>query len=217
MNSTWKRSVLIMLITLGIGACVSSSSSSSRQATTPRTDPLRTMKAAELFAFAEQYAAGGDTIRAEQYYRSAMDRGYSEDKVVPRLIAVCIRSSRYDIALLHALTSLENHPKRWRLRLVVAALQAALGDVNMAERELRRVLLQQEDVAEAHFALAELLWEAARGEAARPKPALEHLNRYLELEPSGPHASDAQLMLLAAKSESSSTLSDGSLESLETP
>ena len=175
--------------TVGLAACSASHGSASVRS----ADPLQDTRAAELFAEGKQLARSGDTLRAEQYFVAAVERGYSAKEVLPFLIDVCVKSNRLDSALSHAIPVLRRDPSNWRLRYLVATLHSALGSEQLAQIEFLRVLGEAPNAPAPHFALGRLLWDR------KPNAAKPLLERYLELAPHGNHASEARaLMALAA-------------------
>ncbi|MCP4446730.1 MAG: hypothetical protein GY811_15490 [Myxococcales bacterium] len=188
---------------LVFGACGSRHDGAVRSA----KDPLIDAGAEELFSEGMEYARLGDFIRAEQYIVASVDRGYDREAALPVLIEVCVKSSRYDSALSHALPHLEREPDNWRLRVVVATLYSALGNGQRARAELQRVIIDQPNEAGPHFTLGKLLWEST------PKAAARHLERYVELSPEGEHASEARALLkMASTGNESDETEPGAVE-----
>ena len=157
----------------------------------PPTDPVAEASAEQLFATGMAAASGGDLVRAEQYLAAAGARGYDETKIIGPLVRVCVAASRLRQALLYAQPYLRTHPDDWRLRFVVASIHVGLDSVADARRELERVVLAAPEVPEPHFALAALLRERLRDDAA----ARPHFERYLALAPTGAHADEARVAL----------------------
>jgi predicted Zn-dependent protease len=137
------------------------------------------------FEHGSDAAARGDTARAEQYLELALQRGGDERRVLPLLLAVCLRSSHLRAALSHAEPYLRSHPDDLGLRYLVANLELELGTPARAQRELERILESDPSFARAHYLLATLELESGTGGAK------SHLQRYLELEPEGEHAAEA--------------------------
>lgn len=152
---------------------------------------LAAVTAEELFVLAVSYASSGDLLRAEQYLGAARERGYDRSSIVSWLVRVCVASSRYQSALSHSNDYLRDHPSDWPLRLVVASIHEALGNLDRAELELERVVKARPDAALPHYRLAMLY---GRREATRMK-APDHLREYLRLAPSGPHAAEVRAVL----------------------
>jgi superkiller protein 3 len=69
----------------------------------------------------------------------------------------------------------------------LALAQRAAGDRDAAIASLQRALQRDPHYATAHYVLANML--ASDGKRA---PARKHFQRYLELEPRGPHAAQAR-------------------------
>jgi len=178
----------IFCVALSLAAC---GGSDALREGAPPTDPVAEASAEELFATGMASASGGDLVRAEQYLAAAGARGYDETKIIGPLVRVCVAASRLRQALLYAQPYLRTHPDDWRLRFVVATIHLGLESVADARRELARVVLAAPEVPEPHFALASLLRERLRDDAA----ARPHFERYLVLAPTGAHADEARVAL----------------------
>jgi tetratricopeptide (TPR) repeat protein len=151
-------------------------------------DPLDTVEAAELYRRGRILAEQEDYVRAEQYLVAAIERGHSEDEVMPHLIASCVRSSRLSAALRYAEPYLEHNPGAWSLRLLVASIYMGLEQSDAAESQLGRVVLDRPEDATAHYLLAVIARDVRR-DADR---TVRHFQRYLELAPGGEHADEAR-------------------------
>lgn len=157
----------------------------------PPGDALDQVEASQLFHLGNELAERGDSIRAEQYLSAAMSRGYPEVEVMPRLMEVCIGASRLSAALGYAEPYLRRHEDDWSLRLLVATIQMTLNQVEPARTNLERVVMEQPDEAAAHYLLGVLL----RDRLVENDEANVHFARYLELDPRGAHAREAQLSI----------------------
>ena len=177
--------VSVLVLVLVLGACAASPPPAA-----PRPDPLATVPKQRLLRDGLAFAARGDDIRAEQYLSAAITRGAPAERVLPALVRVCVRSSRYGTALLHVRRALARQHVAPGLRLLAASLFLAADQDERGRAELERVVDEEPELALAHFALGSLLAEA--GEAA---PARHHLDTYLDLAAAGPHASDAERLL----------------------
>src|SRR5262249_24104252 len=80
--------------------------------------------------------AGGDWLRAEEYYQRAEALGSPEAVVVPRIIKVLVMGRRYDDALERCHRRLQRTPDDRATRLVEAAILEALERPREAEHEL---------------------------------------------------------------------------------
>ena len=174
---------------------------------------IRTMGAEELFQIAVWHARRGDLLRAEQYLNAARHESYDEGEVVYWLVRVCIAGGRYHSALRHAAAYLRTAPANWQLRLVVASIYEALGDLHEAQVELERVVSAQPSAALAHYKLA-LLYSRQPLQAQR---ASTHLKAYLALAPRGAHAPEVQDLLVevsrpTARDENASIAGGGIVE-----
>jgi len=145
----------------------------------------------DLLFLAASNARSGDLLRAEQYLSAARQRGHDEAAVVYWLVRVCVAASRYQSALGHATNYLRDHPSDWSLRLVVATIHEALGDVARAQSELERIVGAEPSMPLPHYRLAMLY----RDRWTDQERARLHLEEYLRLTPEGPHAAEVRSVL----------------------
>jgi thioredoxin-like negative regulator of GroEL len=190
MNDTLRPMPLPLLFAVAAGLAGTVGCSVPREVHQPFPDPLASVTAGELFRLGIEHASRGDDVRAEQYLSAALDRGNAADEVLPALVRVCVRSSRYRSALGHTRRALVHDPENAPLRLLAASLYLAIDQPLSGRLELERVVEQDPELALARFALGKLL--AARGESAG---AARHLRAYLELDATGPHAAEARQRL----------------------
>lgn len=188
-EGTLPRVALAGLGLFGVCACATA------PARPPPGDPLDLVTAAQLFELGQQADASGDSIRAEQYYSAALERGYPESAVVPAILAVCIRASRFGDALDHAEPYLARHPEEWALHALVASIYLGLDQPTEALRHLALALEVAPDEPSPHYLMAVL----ARDGLADLGLAAEHWARYLELAPDGEHAAEARLEVRRAE------------------
>lgn len=149
------------------------------------------ISASALFARGQAFAKAGDSTRAEEYMMLAVRQGYPEQRAVLPLVRACAEASRFQAALDHALPFLRRHPHAWRLRIVVASLQAALDRPAEAAAELRRVLMRNPAAAPAHYQLGVLQRDAFRDRAA----ARRSFQAYLRYDRQGRFAAEASAWL----------------------
>ncbi len=155
---------------------------------------LSTLTAEDLLFLGVFHARSGDMLRAEQYLSAARQRGHDEAVAVYWLVRVCVAASRYQSALRHAADYLRDHPWDWSLRLVVATIHEALGDVARAQSELERIVRAEPSMPLPHYRLA-MLYRSRTLDQARAKT---HLEEYLKLTPAGPHAAEVRVVLSEA-------------------
>jgi tetratricopeptide (TPR) repeat protein len=122
---------------------------------------------------------------------AARRKGYDEAAVVYWLVRVCISAGRYQSALSHAADYLRSHPSHWSLRLVVASIYEALGDLARARSELELIVRAQPEQALPRYRLA-VLYRTWLSNAALARP---HLQAYLALSPDGAHAAEVKAAL----------------------
>lgn len=152
---------------------------------------LTTVTSEDLFFVGVAHARSGDLLRAEQYLTAARERGYDEASAIYWLVRVCVAASRYHSALRHAAQYLRDHPAHWPLRLVVASIYEALGDLTRAELELEQVVRAAPESPLPHYRLA-MLYRRSGNDGGQSKAQLEE---YLKLMPRGPHAAEARSIL----------------------
>ncbi|MFO0685745.1 MAG: hypothetical protein U0234_27050 [Sandaracinus sp.] len=180
------RGALFVALTLALGAC--GGATQRPVETTPIADPLEDQTAQRLFDSGQRIAQQGDYIRAEQYFTAARDHGFPEERVLPLLMEVCVRSSRFSAAVGYAEPYLETHPDDWRLRQLLATIQMGLGDAAAARISLEHVVAEAPDEPIPHYMLGVLLRDQLHDE-----PGMRaQFERYLALAPDGSHATEAR-------------------------
>ena len=151
-------------------------------------DSIPRLTAEDLFLVALHHQRAGDLLRAEQYLIAARGEGYDEATVVYWLVRVCVSAGRYNSALQHASDYLRAHPGNWQLRLVIASIHEALGDVGRARLELESIVDTYPEQALPHYRLAILYMESPPLVDA----AIQSFRTYLRLEPNGLHARESR-------------------------
>lgn len=147
-----------------------------------------------LLEQATAFESSGDYVRAEQYLNAALGAGEAESRVLPRQVRVCIADQRYRDAQQYLENYLRRHPAKHDARFLLATLHLSLGNIELARRELTRVVRDNPKQADAHFALATLL----RDQRIDYAEADSHFRTYLELKPRGAHSEQARGSLLTA-------------------
>jgi tetratricopeptide (TPR) repeat protein len=132
----------------------------------------------------DRAAAGGDWLRAEQYFARAEALGVPVTVVLPRILRVLVLARRYDEALERCRRRLGHAPDDRPTRLVEAAIFAALDRPREAERELLALVRTRADDPHPYLALAKLYRDHYH-DAARARPLFE---KYLALAPKGDEA-----------------------------
>lgn len=179
---------LIIVLTLAAVQAACGAQATQTKPTRANGDPLQAAPGKVLFAHGKALADAGDFVRAEQYYRAAIARGYPKQRAIPYLVRACVSASRLHDALQHARPYLQEFPDDWRLRQVIAAILAALGEYPEAKEQLVRVIDDAPNQALPHYALAVLL----RDQLEDSEQARIHFLKYLELAPEGRHASESK-------------------------
>ncbi len=132
--------------------------------------------------FGESAEAGGDYLRAEQYYLRAEALGVPEKEVLPRILRVLVASQRYGEALERCHRRLQISPDDRTTRYVEAALYVALDRPKDAERELSSLMRSLPNDPEAYLALGRLYKET------NPTRSRSMFEQYLKLAPKGEEA-----------------------------
>lgn len=147
----------------------------------------------QLIALSDELGRRGDSQRAAQYLLQALEQGAPESQVLPRLLNVYVRDRQYRLAAQRLEDYLRRRPNQLTVRLLLAALYEAVADYPRAVQQYNAVVKSDPKRAEAHFALANMLLAQGHDRAL----ADLHFRTYLELEPRGPYAEQAQSMLLS--------------------
>ena len=187
---TYSRKRTAALLT-GLILLVAGCHRAASMATQSGLDAVPAITAEQLFRIGILQAQRGDLLRAEQYLSAAQARGYDHALTTYWLVRVCVSGGRYHSALRHAAPRLDRDPYEWRLRLVVASIHQALGDLERARSELERVVNHRPEEALPRYRLAMIY----RDDPVLGDRAIEHLSRYLELDPDGAHAEQVRSML----------------------
>jgi predicted Zn-dependent protease len=149
------------------------------------------------FALGQEAEAGGELLRAEQYYLRAEALGTSPDEVVPHIIKVLVKAHRYEEALGRCQRRLNKKPEDRATRYVAAAILAGLERSRDAERELTTLVRDKPDDPDAYLQLGRL-YRDAFGDAAKSR---EMLKKYLELAPDGSEAARVRFELATGPTE----------------
>ena len=192
--------VLLCCCVLALSAgCNRSSSSAITSDQAPGLQSKGQNAAERSIDLARGWARSGESSRAEQYVLLAVEQGYDPARALHLLLQICVTSSQYRAALLHAEPWLRAHPGDARLRTLVAVVRGALGQAELATVELERVINGAPDHALAHYYSGIFYLDMGR-----VQKSADHFEHYLHLEPEGVHASEAraqlQIMRLRARS-----------------
>ena len=191
----WPSGTTLALLTLAaLGGCGSATSQQHAAAPSdgPGTgDPLRRVTAKQLYDRGAVVAQLGDAVRAEQYLTAAIERGYPEERALPLLLQVCLKSHRLAAALHYGEPYLKLHPDDVHLRYLMSAVHLGMGHIDRASAELAQVLSRAPDHAAAHY----LRGAIARDHAAAPAETAAHFHAYAKLAPEGVHADEVTAWL----------------------
>ena len=180
---------IALVSALGMTACGGSS--------TPRPrspDPLASASGKMLLERGRAFHEAGDTIRAEQYLVAAIHRGAPARKVMPILLATCIRGQRFRAALAHAERYLAHRPDDRKLRQLTASLYLATSQPEKAREALEALVEDDPDRAEPRYLLA-----MAHQQLGDSDKAADQLRAFVELEPDGAMAREARAWLKASE------------------
>jgi len=178
---------LSCLLAVGCGG----TQAETQTAQTRERDPLESIDHEEILRRGIYFANQGDYVRAEQYLAAARSRGIPDERIIPTLMEVCVRSSRLSAAIGYAEPYLTQHPNDWALRILIASIQLGLGHPREARNHLERVFLDAPtEPPEAHYLLGVALVDSGQQE-----DAVIHFRRYAELAPEGPHADEVRGIL----------------------
>jgi len=172
-----------------VGLCLSACGSVTARPARVTTPPAP--QAARLYAAGAAFAARGDDVRAEQYFNAARRAPTADPRVLPALVALCVRASRLRAALGYALEGLRRHPEDFRLGFLIASLHAALGQPADALRLLERVVQLRPDWPLAHYLRARLYRDSFADYAS----ASRAFRAYLDHAPGGARAHEARAFL----------------------
>ena len=151
-------------------------------------DPLQRQTAEALYRRGRESADRGDTVRAEQYLQSALDKGYDPRRALPLLLNVCLSSGRLRSALNYAEPELRTRPDDAELRYLVASIHLGLGQRDEARDELEQLLR----LDSKHGAALYLLGVVEADEYGEDAPAKAYFESYLEAAPRGKHAAEVR-------------------------
>lgn len=142
---------------------------------------------------AAQSERQGESLRAEQYFLAAWADGEELGRVLPLLVASCVRGGRLESALKHVERARRLEPDNPALEFLQAELLRALGREGQALLAVRRLASDDEPWPEALYLLGTL--EQSHGEVEAARLAWE---RYLEMAPHGPRAAQVLALLRGA-------------------
>lgn len=139
----------------------------------------------------DRAAAGGDWLRAQQYYERAEALGTPETQIVPRVLRVLVMAHRYDEALDRCHRRLRQKPDDRGTRLVEAAIFEALERPRDAERELDLLVKTRPSDPNPYLALGKLYRDSYH-DVPRARAMFQ---KYLALAPKGEEAESIRYQL----------------------
>lgn len=140
----------------------------------------------------DAFSEVGDFTRAEQYYGAAIAAGANPAVILPRLLRACLGAGDLRLAADYAETELSRAPDNARLRFLVGALHAKVGDGVSARTHLVRAATELPRDAEVQFSVAAFFRDDMKDRVASDP----FFREYLKLEPAGRHAVEAKNSLM---------------------
>ena len=183
----YRNLILSFVLAICSGACAGSQ----LEAAEPQPEGVEVTND-ELIALSDELGRRGDSQRAAQYLLQALEQGAKESQVLPRLLNVYIRDRQYRLAAQRLEDFLRRRPNQLSVRLLLAALYEAVSDYPRAIEQYNTIVHGDPKHAEAHFALGNTMLAQGNDRAGADR----HFRTYLELEPHGAHAEQAQALLL---------------------
>ena len=206
--------LLSFLFTVGCGAAVERAPN---DASGPPEPSKAEQKAAavELYRLGKEQLRSGDSLRAQEYFATAVDSGGDADSIVPELIRAATSGMRFQAAIRYYedFGPLMSKPRRADLGVIAAVLYVGVEQPERARTTLESVLRVRPNNARAHFLLGQLL----RDEFSDFADSDVHFRAYLKLEPNGENALAARAGLLKAPEESLAVVPPTPIEAAPAP
>ena len=164
--------------------------------------------AVELCRLGREQLRAGDSLRAQEYFATAIDSGGDADLILPQLMRAAVAGMRYQAAIRYFedFGSLMSRDHRAELGLVVGVLYLGVDQPERARIALEKSLKLRPNNARAHFLLGQIL----RDELGDYAGSDAHYRAYLALEPNGDDALAARAGLLKTPEEGIATSADPS-------
>lgn len=143
-----------------------------------------------LAAQADELMKEGDATRAAQYYEAAYRAGAA--RVLPKLLAACVASRQYALAIEHAEAALARDPSDGRLRVLLGSLHADTGALVKAREHFELAASERPGDPDLQFTVAVFF----RDDAHEPGRADGYFRAYLAIAPTGTHSREAQASLM---------------------
>ena len=191
-----------LALALVCSACGGAASYAANQPNSAQSDPTPAEKRAaaqELVRLGKEQVRGGDSLRGQEYFATALDSGADADEVLPELMHAATSGMRYEAAIRYFedYGSLMSKQRRADLGMVAAVLYLGVEQPERAKSTLEAVLRVKPNNARAHFLLGQLLRDEMNDYAGSD----EHFRAYLKLEPNGENALAARAGLLKEPEE----------------
>ncbi len=138
----------------------------------------------------DEHMKRGDASRAAQYYEAALRGG--DEKALPKLLAACVGSQQYALAIEHAEAALARDPANNPLRLLLGSLYGDTGEFARARQHLELAASEAPTDPGVQFTVAIFF----RDEARDPARAHAYFQSYLTLSPAGAGAREAAASLM---------------------
>ena len=201
----WLDSTLVGTSALALAFALSACGGGAAQGLDPRvarpepTAAEQRAAAAELYRLGKEQARAGDSLRAQEYFATAIDSGGDPNLILPELMRAAISGTRYQAAIRYFedYGTLLNRRNRAELAVVAGVLYLGVEQPDRARAMLESALAVEPKNARAHFLLGQILRDEFSDYAASDS----HFRAYLELEPNGESALLARAGLLKRPDE----------------
>jgi len=186
LNIGKKVGLLLITLTGCLTGCAAPTSREAPRVAAGEADSARR----DWVATGDQLMKHGDPSRAAQYYEAAYRSG--AEPVLPKLLAACVASRQYALAVEHAEAALLRDPSNVHLRGLLGSLHADTGELAKARENFE--LAAEEAVADADLQFTVGVF--FRDDAHEPGRADPYFRAYLALAPTGAHAREARASLM---------------------
>ena len=115
----------------------------------------------------DEHMKRGDASRAAQYYEAALRGG--DEKALPKLLAACVGSQQYALAIEHAEAALARDPANNPLRLLLGSLYGDTGEFARARQHLELAASEAPTDPGVQFTVAIFFRDEARDPARLPR------------------------------------------------
>ncbi len=183
-------------------SCSAAASAPLHQPSAATAEPTLAEKraaAAELFRLGKEQMRDGDSLRAQEYFATAIDSGGDPNLILPELMRAAISGMRYQAAIRYfedfgPMMSTEHGAE---LGVIVGVLYLGIDQPDRARAAFEASLQLSSRNARAHFLLGQVL----REEFSDYVNSDLHYRAYLAIEPNGENAAAARAGLLLKRED----------------